>query len=82
MILHTNFWTLVALTAAVFVLTYDPKSRTIEKFIGQPNVPEHKTQEGRDKNCKHTHLRALQFGQGGYNCPRDTKTKLGAILEA
>lgn len=36
----TNYymWNLIFLLAIVFVLTYDPKSRTLETFIGQPKA--------------------------------------------
>ena len=30
------YWEIIFLLAIVFVLTYDPKSRTLEKFVGQP----------------------------------------------
>lgn len=30
------FWNNIFLAAVVFVLTYDPKSKMIEKFMGQP----------------------------------------------
>jgi len=49
-------WNLVFLLAIVFVLTYDPKSRTLEKFVGQPTPP---TQ----KSCEPTHYEAVQFAQ-------------------
>lgn len=34
-------WKYVFLMAFVFVLTYDPKSRTLEKFISPINQEEH-----------------------------------------
>ena len=42
----TNYymWNLIFLLAIVFVLTYDPKSRTLETFIGQPAPPKKDTQ--------------------------------------
>jgi hypothetical protein len=39
------FWKIVFLLAIVFVLTYDPKSRTLEKFVGQPTPPTDKSKE-------------------------------------
>jgi len=53
------FWKIFFLLAIVFVLTYDPKSRTLEKFVGQPTPP---TQ----KSCENTHYEAVQFAQTPY----------------
>ena len=53
------FWKIVFLLAIVFVLTYDPKSRTLEKFVGQPTPPT-------DKSCEHAHYEAVQFAQAPY----------------
>lgn len=69
------FWTVVVLIAVVFVLTYDPKSRTIERFVGHPSG-----QESRDAQCKHTHLQEIQFGQEGMDCTKNSKTSMGAIV--
>ena len=68
------FWTVVVLIAVVFVLTYDPKSRTIEKFVGQPAA------ETPERECKHDHLQEIQFGQQGVGCQKNKKTQLGAII--
>ena len=45
------FWKLVIMMAIVFVLTYDPKSKTLEKYVEVP----HKPQE------KHAHFQSVQF---------------------
>jgi hypothetical protein len=37
-------WNLIFLLAIVFVLTYDPKSRTLETLIGRPEPPKSNTQ--------------------------------------
>jgi hypothetical protein len=68
------FWTVIVLIAVVFVLTYDPKSRTIERFVGHAS-----TQESRDPDCKHSHLQEIQFGEESV-CQKKTKTSMGAIL--
>ena len=65
-------WKVVFLLAIVFVLTYDPKSRTLEKFVGQPTPP---TQ----KSCENTHYEAVQFAQSPYDCPPPGRTIMGAI---
>jgi len=53
-------------------LTYDPKSRTLEKFVGQPTP-------STDKSCEHAHYEAVQFAQTPYDCPSQGKTKMGVI---
>jgi hypothetical protein len=69
------FWTVVVLIAVVFVLTYDPRSRTIERFVGHPSA-----QDSSDAECKHTHLQKIQFGQEGLDCKKNSKTSMGAII--
>jgi hypothetical protein len=66
-------WNLVFLIAIVFVLTYDPKSRTLEKFVGQPVAP---TQ----KSCEDTHYQSVQFANSPYECPLPGKTRMGVIV--
>jgi hypothetical protein len=66
------FWKIVFLLAIVFVLTYDPKSRTLEKIVGQPTA-------STDKSCEHAHYEAVQFAQTPYDCPSQGKTKMGVI---
>jgi hypothetical protein len=53
-------------------LTYNPKSRTLEKFVGQPTPP---TQ----KSCENTHYEAVQFAQTPYECPTPGKSKMGVL---
>ena len=65
-------WKVIFLLAIVFVLTYDPKSRTLGKFIGQPTPP---TQ----KSCENTHYEAVQFAQSPYECPPPGRTNMGVI---
>jgi hypothetical protein len=55
-------WNIVFLLAIVFVLTYDPKSRTLEKYVGVPTPPT-------EKSCQATHYQAVQFAQSPYECP-------------
>jgi len=69
------FWKIVFLLAIVFVLTYDPNSRTLEKFVGQPaSAP------STDKTCEHAHYEAVQFAQTPYECPTTGKTNMGAVM--
>jgi hypothetical protein len=67
------FWKVSFLLAIVFVLTYDPSSRTLETFVGQPTP-------STDKSCEHAHYEAVQFAQGPYDCPPPGKTKMGVVL--
>jgi hypothetical protein len=66
-------WNIVFLIAIVFVLTYNPKSRTLEKFVGQPTAP---TQ----KSCEDAHYQSVQFAQSPYDCPAPGRTQMGAIV--
>jgi hypothetical protein len=66
------FWTVLFLLAIVFVLTYDPKSRTLEKFVVQ-NTPTIQ------KSCESAHYQAIQFGESPYECPVPGKTKMDNI---
>jgi hypothetical protein len=68
------YWKVLFLLAIVFVLTYDPSSRTLETFVGQPTTPT--TQ----KSCEHAHYEAVQFAQTPYTCPPPGKTKMGVVM--
>jgi len=70
-------WTVIALLAIVFVLTYDPKSRTLEKFVDAKQAP---TKTGKD--CEDAHYNAVQFGQAAYECAPSNRVKMGAIVGA
>jgi hypothetical protein len=65
-------WNIVFLLAIVFVLTYDPKSRTLEKYVGVPTPP---TQ----RSCEPTHYEAVQFAQAPYECPPPGKARMGVL---
>jgi hypothetical protein len=66
-------WNVVFLLAIVFVLSYDPKSRTLEKYVAHPTAP---TQ----KSCEDTHYQSVQFAQSPYDCPPSGRTQMGAIV--
>ena len=66
-------WNLIFLLAIVFVLTYDPKSRTLETFIGQPSP-------STDKSCENAHYEAVQFAQTPYECPPSGRTSMGNLM--
>lgn len=62
-------WLIIFLLAFVFVITYDPKSGTLNKYIEQPNA-----------SCKDGHYQEIQFAQKGYACPSKENVSMGAIL--
>jgi hypothetical protein len=66
-------WNLIFLLAIVFVLTYDPKSRTLETFIGHPSP-------STDKSCENAHYEAVQFAQTPYECPPAGRTLMGTMM--
>ena len=65
-------WKTIFLLAVVFVLTYNPRSQTIEKFVGQPTPPT-------EKSCQATHYQAVQFATTPYQCPKDDGVSMGVI---
>jgi hypothetical protein len=88
------FWTALFLLAFVFVLTYDPQSRTLERIV-DPKLVE--SSENRkpipyDENVtnvrrsvspesKEPHYDALQFGRdAGYTVPSNKGVHMGAII--
>jgi hypothetical protein len=66
------FWEVIFLLAIVFVLTYDPKSRRLEKMVGQATP-------STEKSCQPTHYEAVQFAQSPYECPVSGKPMMGVI---
>ena len=74
----STFWTSIILLAIVFVLTYDPKSRTLERFVNGPSAAAGAA-GSRDPQCKHAHLQAVQFGQE-YQCAKNPRANAGALI--
>ena len=62
-------WILLFIAAFIFLITYDPKSGTLNKYVELPNAP-----------CKDGHYQEVQFAQKGYQCPSADKTHMGAII--
>jgi len=76
-----RLYTVAIILAILFVITYDPKSRTLEKYIspltaGHVNAAAGPTPA--DGACKHPHFQARNFGGTGYDCPK-RKSKMGGI---
>jgi hypothetical protein len=69
------FWQLVFLLAFIFVITYDPKSGTLDHLVGKkPEQPLHNAE------CKEGHYQEIQFAQKGYVCPQEKRVHMGAII--
>lgn len=71
---------LLALVAFVFVLTYDPKSRKLERIIeGCCNNTEHRARN--PNQCESSYYQGVQFGETNYGCPpKHPPTHLGALV--
>jgi hypothetical protein len=70
--------------AVLFVITYDPKSRTLEKYIMGPAASVKAQASGpapTEVQCKHPHYQARNFGEPVYDCPK-SNSKMGAIHSA
>ena len=68
------FWQLVFLLAFVFILTYDPKSGTLNHLVSEQKPPP------QNAECKESHYQEIQFAQMGYECPQEKRTHMGAII--
>jgi len=78
-----RLYTVAIILAIIFVITYDPRSRTLEKYIspltsGQVNADGPTPSE---VACKHPHFQARNFGEPVYDCPKGN-SKMGAIHSA
>ncbi|AUT19037.1 hypothetical protein DSLPV1_066 [Dishui lake phycodnavirus 1] len=80
-----RLYVVAIILAVLFVITYDPKSRTLEKYIMGPLSPVNaQTAKGpapSNIQCKHPHFQARNFGEPVYDCPK-SNSKLGAIHSA
>tara|TARA_B100001250_G_scaffold226282_1_gene194110 strand:+ start:2874 stop:3089 length:216 start_codon:yes stop_codon:yes gene_type:complete len=68
------FWQLIFLIGFVFVLTYDPKSGTLDHLVKEQKPPP------QNAECKEGHYQEIQFAKMGYSCPQQQKTQMGAII--
>lgn len=81
-----RLYTVAIILAILFVITYDPKSRTLEKYIMGPLSPINAQQQqgptpSTDVQCKHPHFQARNFGEPVYDCPK-SNSRMGAIHSA
>tara|TARA_R110002072_G_scaffold41761_10_gene116812 strand:- start:1094 stop:1345 length:252 start_codon:yes stop_codon:yes gene_type:complete len=82
------FITALVILAILFVLTYDPKSRTLENVL-EPTSQEKKCctdntyMANHNTQCENVHYQGVQFGIEEYGCPtRHPKQSMGAIISA
>lgn len=80
------FVTFLVIIAVVFVLTYDPKSRTLESVIegsanGIDSKPCCERLANNQTQCESVHYQGVQFGNENYGCPsRHPRQAMGAII--
>jgi len=70
----TTFWKIVMMLGIIFVLTYDTKSGTLERFVEQP-VAQHPP----GKECDSGRFQSVQFAQPQPCEKPGSKTNMGAI---
>ena len=80
-----RLYVVAIILAILLVITYDPKSRTLEKYLMGPSasVDAHQARGPApiDAHCKHPHFQARNFGEPVYDCPK-SNSKMGAIHSA
>ena len=69
------FWQLVFLSAFIFIITYDPKSGTLNHLVDSK-----KHEQLQNAECKEGHFQEIQFAQQGYECPKEKGSHMGAII--
>ena len=84
------FITLLVIMAVLFVLTYDPKSRTLENVIegstsngdnSKPCCERNNYMANNQTQCESVHYQGVQFGNEKYGCPtRHPRQAMGAII--
>ena len=62
-------WGLLFLLFFVFMITYDPKSGTLNRYIPIQNA-----------ECKNGHYQERQLAQPGDQCTKDGRSKMGVIV--
>jgi hypothetical protein len=75
------------LAVVIFVLTYDPKSGTLEKYL-KPYSPDDNKKQCQDETfraqhpdqCKHVNYESIEFASTAFANPMATNSKMGAII--
>ena len=74
---------IVFLIAIVFMLTYDPKSGTLDRFIKSTPPPDCQDETFRSQNpgaCKDVNYESIQFASTQFMKPMPTNSVNGAII--
>ncbi len=82
-----KFLFVIVITVVIFLLTYDPKSGTIERYL-QAYDPDKKKNQCQDEEfrgkypeqCKDANYDAIQFAKSSFMNPMPTNSKMGAII--
>lgn len=69
------FWQLIFLASFIFIITYDPKSGTLNHLVDSKQQ-----QRTQNAECKEGHYQEIQFAQHGYECPQEKRVHMGAII--
>ena len=69
------FWQLVFITAFIFIITYDPKSGTLNHLVDSK-----KQEPTQNSECKEGHYQEIQFAKMGYDCPKENGVQMGSII--
>ena len=69
------FWQLVFVAAFIFIITYDPKSGTLNHLVDSK-----KQEPTQNSECKEGHYQEIQLAQMGYDCPKENGVQMGAII--
>ena len=64
-----NLLIFIVLAAFVFLITYDPKSRTLETFVNNY------------QQCEPAHYQNVQFATNEFTCPPGPVQYLGAVIQ-
>lgn len=82
-----KFMFVVIIAVVIFLLTYDPKSGTIERYLHAYDPDKKKSQcqdeEFRGKHpdqCKEANYNGIQFASSTFMNPMPTNSKMGAII--
>jgi hypothetical protein len=82
-----KFMFVVVIAVVIFLLTYDPKSGTIERYLHVYD-PDKKKKQCQDEEfrgkypeqCKEANYNAIQFASSTFMNPMPTNSKMGAII--
>ena len=78
-----NLIMIVFLVAIVFMLTYDPKSGTLDRFIKTNPTQDCQDETFRSQNpgaCKNVNYESIQFASTQFMKPMATNSENGAII--